>query len=292
MATWAQIRDVMPAALGDQRYRPVAVGALPDPTVRFPTTGDAQLDSALIGLTSTPNWQQIAVQLRQFAASNGFAGVAVRRDRFDLEVVVVQGLVGPGNGPLTLANGEYELDHAWTICRQLAKLVGQFSLSPSTKQAAETAIERLGSVVAPAPVAPGATQPAQTPVPATEGWDIDIAEIQRAGGGAGDAGPAQFRLIAAAANLALRLAVDAANAQTATGSLVLVGADGLAPDLVGRLEAISGLGHTDPFAFKAFEPSMYTVGIDGPTVQAHGHTASGSLNVGDLGKSLRYYLHM
>jgi hypothetical protein len=280
MATWDEIYKVLFPALGDQAYRPVPVSALPDPTVQpFPATGDGEIDAALLGATKTPNWVELGRQLRQLSLGRGFGGMAVRRDKHDLEVVFVRAY-----GPLlTLEAAEVDVQHFWTIAKKLGGMIDHFKLSPETKQLMTDVFSKHAESHTPPPENGGE----QKPKPADTGWDIsqaDIEEIRKAGGGAEANGGVVIKVALAI----LHFFWDVADTDAATAVDLLVGTQGLDKKLVDRLESVYGLAESQPRL--GWANTLSGVGIDCPKVEVHGHTMNGSLDLGDLGRSIKWYL--
>lgn len=297
MATWDQIYHVLFQALGDQGYRPVAPAALPDPTIQaFPATGDSDIDSALVGATAVPNWGEIARQLRQFSLGRGFAGLAVRRDKHDLEVVVTRAY----GSLLTEETADTDFEHTWTIAKRLSGLLDQFHLSDEAKQEAAAAFEKYKEIHTPPKTdGEGSAEPVK---PAETGWDIsqaDVEQIRQSGGGAQPAAgnanaQKQLELLLKVSLSVLHFIWDVANTSSATTVDLFIGAQGLAPELVSRLESlpaagISGMFKTQP-TLHLVSPTLSGVGIDCPSVEVHGHATRGSLDLGQFGNSIRWYL--
>lgn len=279
MANWQQIRPALTQALAVQAYRPVDMSTLPDETVRWPVAGDPTIDSALGEITRATNWNEVGRQIKLFATSRGFVGLYIRRDSADLEIVVAQGWSG---GPLRREFIEAELQHAWNVHRPISSFVDRFELSDATKQRLSSIVDHYTGGVSVAGAGP--------PRPENSGgWDVDIDEILRTAAESGSGAPeaALSRELALALAL-LQLALDVANTDSATGTLVVVGTDGLTDELRNRLEKFGGFGHQDALVMSRLKPSMFVVGVDAVTLRAHGHTPWGSVDVGKLGAELRY----
>ena len=261
----------------------MAMDALPDPEVRFVgKTGDAAVDSALLGVTQGTNWSQVGIQIGQFAGTSGFVAAYVRRDRFDLEVVVEQGW----SGQLEIPFAQTELDHAWDIQKQLNSYVNNFHLSDAAKAEARAVLSKYGETVSTtAPAAPGVA-------PAAKGWDINVDEVRRATaqGDPSAAASNPYDLPIAVALFALNLIVDIADAGSATGTLIFAAPDGLSDPMRERLDSSPGMGHEDKMVLSLRPPSMYAVGVDGPSLVCHGWTPPGSVEVAELQRSLQYYV--
>jgi hypothetical protein len=290
MATWQQVSPAIFPALGDQGYRPVAPAAFPDPTVQsFPATGNQEIDSALVGALQAPNWGELARQLRQFTLDPTYRGMAIRRDPHDLEVVIVQ---SRGEGAIQPTFLKEQHEHAWTITSLLSRSIDKFKLGEKTGQDLQAVLDKYVALQPGAkPGAPADASATAKLDPATNtGWDVDIEEIRKAGGGATPAAGLQTELWIKIALASLNLIKDLAAVSTATSILLFAGEDGLDDELTAQLER-TGMLKKSNFSLSLNPPSLSAVGIDVPKLEVHGHAmAIGSLNLGRLGGSLRAYV--
>ena len=117
-------------ALQQQLYLPVDLTSLPvGGTI---TLGLGAEDPALAPRTSDPNWLQIARQLGLLTQTNpqgGCKGIYLRRDTYDLEVLVVHWWAGQ----LQYDFFSRQFDSVWSTIQSLGRLLGQFKFSETSK---------------------------------------------------------------------------------------------------------------------------------------------------------------
>jgi hypothetical protein len=238
-----------------QGYRWVDPGTLPTPEVHW-RTGNPVLDSAFVGATSTPNWAQIAEQLRAMSTLPGFQGLYVRRDKHYLNVLFVQEFT---DSPLAAAALRRELDIAWPNVPTLKRLLSQFHVSAQTQQAISAALASFGS-----PDTAGQPPEPQPQVPSAAPWT-----------------PQQLAVLKAFFDLF----VDLWDTPSAEAIQLVIADNGLAPDAVGALESLAGVGRKDNLTLGMWAANAYVVGIDAVQMRAHGHVPA-EFDVGALNQAL------
>ena len=85
---WAEFYRILDLSVAAQGYWALDLASVPTGPARLPSTGSEALDSALIAATGDPNWPQLARQLTTFSAVSGYAEMWLRRDKYELELVV------------------------------------------------------------------------------------------------------------------------------------------------------------------------------------------------------------
>jgi hypothetical protein len=297
--SWDQIRPELVQAIQIDGYRPVVMETLPTMEVRWPQTGSEQIDAALLGVTQVPNWVEIGRQLRQYASSNGFMGLWIRRDTHDLEVLVLQAF----DGPLTVDAAQHELDRAWDVQRPLPKLFDKFKLSDATKNYAKEVLSALqskagGAAAAAAAPQPNAAKGLDKPLQA-QGWDVPLDQLpappadaasEVADSKAAVSGGNSYTVPVNVALALISLALDFERVNSVVSPLVLASVKGLDPALTAKLESLSGMRHKDMWALRAEAPFVSTIGVDGVNLEVHGRAGAGSLDSGKLMRNLRYNL--
>lgn len=297
MATWAQLAPAVADCVGAQGYRQVDVNSLPQGMIQLPSTSNPQLDAALS--PEVPNWVEFGRQLRYFQGPN-FISVWIRRDRFDFEICVVEAF----NGPLSLEVASKALQIQYGVYRRLANSISEFKLSADTKSQLDQALQLMeqlansgsggqaaGAAASPAPPLPAAVQEraAASPVPPAGGWDVPPPADGEAAAGAiaGPGLPDAVTVSLAMARLLLSFIRDVANSGGSLATVVMVGVNGLEDPLVQRLEQPAGLAKADQWHLGLEDPQTTIVGVDGKTLQAHGHTPPSSFDVGSMGARLQ-----
>jgi hypothetical protein len=299
MATLGEVQTAVAGALMRQRYRELAVAQIDTAPVHLPgpgSFGNAVLDDALVGLTETPNWGEIGRQVSLFRQNRGYWSAYVRRDQKDLEMVVAQHWSTPLGGDFLNS----QLDFEWGNAKSCGELFHSFKLSDRTREAFAKLIATFGtsSTGGDAGAAPNTSASTTNPLEGTEDNDTLLQRVQSQmvtvpwkqplpsfGQPAPPAPTPQVAWDQVALRLLLLVASflwDVHDATTLNVVLMPIAQDGLAPDGVGYLEA----WRIKSEAWASITP----VGIDAPNVQAHGHTTQNSLDVGRLGRDMRYLL--
>lgn len=298
--TWGQIRPAIWEAIQIDGYRPVAMDTLPTAEVRWPQTGSEQIDVALTGVMQAPNWIEIGRQLRLYASSTGFDGLFIRRDRHDLEVLVLQALEGP---PLTIDLVQRELDRAWDVQELLPGLFDEFRLSDATKDYAKQVLGALESHLAAPATPPTEPQPnavATTDKPAAQGWDVPLDQLPQPSAElasearqaqAAATGGSSYTVPVSAALALIHLCLDLERVGSVVSPLVVTGVNGLDPDLTKKLESTGGMRHADQWAVRLESPFVSAIGVDGVNLEVHGRAGDHSLDSGKLMRNLKYNLH-
>ena len=258
---WATLNS-----LRDQGYRRVLLEGI-DPDVRL-STGDAQLDSALVKSKAAPNWGEIARQLLQFQGLSGFQFTCVRRDKHDIEIICAYAW----NGQLSLNTAVTRANHVSVIMNQLEKIVNQFSLADETRALLESALND-NADAGTAPATPPAASPALANDPNLDAPPVGQPIPPGAAAPAPNE-PSSRRL----ALEALALVWDFFMAERGNGVFLPVGGDGLSPDTTERLDR----------GLRQF--ALPTVGLDCIEKTIHGETYYSSFKVDRFNISYQSYM--
>lgn len=136
-----QAATVLDTALQFQRYRRIATESiLPSGAISLPAGLSTDIDAALQSLSREPNWIEIGRQLALLKISKAFKDVYFRRDKSDIEIVVVHWW---GKGTLGLQTIETQMDAVWDIVRSLKPIIGKFELDPELKANITTIVDEL-----------------------------------------------------------------------------------------------------------------------------------------------------
>lgn len=119
---WSESKALIHRALEGQGFRAVALDELVAAPFRLPGVG-GDVDAALRSVAQDPNWVEVTRQLAQLR-TRAFAGLHLRRDEHDLEIVPIYAW----SGRLRLATLEEHRDWAFTVTKHLAGWLGKFEL--------------------------------------------------------------------------------------------------------------------------------------------------------------------
>lgn len=238
--SWEQLYPAIERAIRTQGFRRIDVQSLPLDVASWPS-GGGEIDSALIGVLSLPNWSEIGRQLRLHVENAAFQRLYVRRDRHDLEIIVEQAW----SRGLSLERAERELEHAWHVHERISPLLDRFELSDGLKAQMQAALQQ------------------------TEGGTAASTRV-------------------AAAQMALRFAADLSSVSAATGTLLMVGTDGVKDELARRLGGSRPMMHRDKMVLGLVAPSISLAVIDAPAGVGMANTGLGSIHVEQLIADMRH----
>lgn len=292
MVTYQRMTYVVSRGLYAQRFRRVDLsGIATTGAIALPSLAGSAVDAALVELRGDANWVELARQLAQLRLK-GFAGVYLRRDQHDIELVPLYGF----SGVLPLSTYQSYFDFVWSITSSLKKSLGSFNLSDNTIKVLSYAASQLDGAPPPtkdsSPVAPG---DAVAPIPAGEDagpigvqQNIGDSDAQAAAAPPPAVSPAQ-RLRNAAASI-LRLICELSFSRTPATGVAAIAISGPTADLLSAAKSSnSSLYRSDHWTVDVVNTQQYAVVIDGRNFVVDSNVARvGSLNIKQLKQALPF----
>lgn len=277
-ADWAQSLDVVGRALAQQRYRYVDPTSLTLQAVRFPVTVGDPLDSVLAAVSSQPNWVQVGQQLATLKENPGFGGVWIRRDKEQLDLVIVYGFTGR----VTAGRVNTYVSQNWETVKHLPALLGSVTLDNTNLAVLARAFSAAVGVGAPTKLtgAPQAPLPEGLPPGEDAGPLGEQSEAPADINQNTPAAASSNAMVRAAGVLNALLALSMS--RSAESTVLLIGLDGFEKEAIDKVQTIVNAPYV--------RQRMWTGLLDADQWTIHGQTYHTALNLRPLIERIRFLL--